>query len=123
MTSTPGKYTLCFRRHCTNIIYLTIRCKTVHRTYDARCTSVGSTYVTSSASFFYLILIFVVLKPLSAIYQLYHSDQLWWWKKPEYPERATGHAQATSKLYHLWLSVECTLFVIYKAGREPTPHW
>jgi hypothetical protein len=26
-------------------------------------------------------------------------------------------------LYHLGLRVECTLFVIYKAGREPTPYW
>jgi len=42
-------YTVYFRRHCTNIVYLTIRCKTL---YDARCTSVGSTYVTSSAWFF-----------------------------------------------------------------------
>jgi hypothetical protein len=31
------------------------------------------------------------------------------------------HGQATDKLYHL--RVECTLFVIYKAGREPTPYW
>ena len=31
------------------------------------------------------------------------------------------HGQATGKLYHL--RVECTLFVIYKAGREPTPYW
>ena len=29
--------------------------------------------------------------------------------------------QTTGKLYHLRLRVECTLFVIYKAGREPTP--
>jgi len=55
MTSTPGKYILYFRRHRTNIVYLTIRCKTVHGTYDARCTSVGSTYVTSSAWFLDLI--------------------------------------------------------------------
>jgi hypothetical protein len=38
-------------------------------------------------------------------------------------ERITDHGQATGKLYHLWLRVECTLFVIYKAGREPTPYW
>jgi hypothetical protein len=41
----------------------------------------------------------------------------------EYPERTTDHmdhGQATGKLYHLRLRVECTLFVIYKAGREPT---
>jgi hypothetical protein len=30
---------------------------------------------------------------------------------------------ADCKLYHLRLRVECTLFVIYKAGREPTPDW
>jgi hypothetical protein len=45
------------------------------------------------------------------------------WKKPEYLERTTDHGQATGKLYHLRLRVECTLFVIYKAGREPTPYW
>ena len=38
-------------------------------------------------------------------------------------ERTTDHGQATGKLYHLRLQVECTLFVIYKAGREPTPYW
>ena len=31
-------------------------------------------------------------------------------KKPEYPERTTDHGQATGKLYHLQLRVECTLF-------------
>jgi len=29
----------------------------------------------------------------------------------------------TDKLYHLRLRVECTFFVIYKAGSEPTPYW
>jgi hypothetical protein len=40
----------------------------------------------------------------------------------EYTERTTDHGQATGKLCHLWLRVECTLFVIYKAVREPTPN-
>jgi hypothetical protein len=31
-------------------------------------------------------------------------------KKPEYPEKTTDHRQASGKLYHLWLQVECTLF-------------
>jgi hypothetical protein len=45
-------------------------------------------------------------------------------KKPEYPERATENWQATGKLYHLRLRVQCTLFcIIYKAGREPTVYW
>jgi hypothetical protein len=33
-----------------------------------------------------------------------------WWRKPEYPERITDPGQATGKLYHLRLQVECTLF-------------
>jgi hypothetical protein len=33
----------------------------------------------------------------------------------EEPERTTDHWQATGKLYHLRLRVECTFFVIYKA--------
>ena len=70
------------------------------------------------------LMIFGVLTPLSTIYQLYHGDQFQWWRKPEYPERTTYHGQATGKLYHLWLRVECTLFsVIYKAEREPTSYW
>jgi hypothetical protein len=38
-------------------------------------------------------------------------------------ERTTDHGQAIDKLYHLRLQAVCTLFVIYKAGREPTPYW
>jgi hypothetical protein len=34
----------------------------------------------------------------------------------------TNHGQATGKLYHLRLQVKCTLFVIYKAGHEPTSY-
>jgi hypothetical protein len=30
--------------------------------------------------------------------------------KAEYPEKTTYHGQATGKLYHLRLYVECTLF-------------
>ena len=50
---------------------------------------------------------FWCLTALSAIFQLYHGDQFQWWKKPE---RTTDHGQATGKLYHLQLQVECTLF-------------
>jgi hypothetical protein len=63
------------------------------------------------------------LTPFSAIFQLYHGDQFYWWNKPEYPERTTDHGKAIGKLYHLRLRVECIFFVIYKAGREPTPYW
>ena len=39
------------------------------------------------------------------------------------PERTIDHWRATGKLYHLRLRIECTVFfVIYKAGREPTPY-
>jgi hypothetical protein len=51
-----------------------------------------------------------------------------WWRvlvveEAEYPERTADHGQATGKLYHLRVRVECTLFVIYKAWREATLHW
>ena len=58
------------------------------------------------------------LTPLSAIFQLYHGDQFYWWKNQEYPEKTGDPGQATGKMYHLRLRVECTLFVMYKAGRE-----
>ena len=38
-------------------------------------------------------------------------------------ENRRPYGQATGKLYHLRLRVECTFFVIYKAGGEPTPYW
>jgi len=38
------------------------------------------------------------------------------------PERTTDHGQATGKIYHLQLWVECAL-LIYKAGHELMPHW
>jgi hypothetical protein len=37
--------------------------------------------------------------------------------------KTTDHGQASGKFYHLRMRVECTLFVIYKAGCEPTPYW
>jgi hypothetical protein len=43
--------------------------------------------------------------PLSAIFQVYHGDQFYWWKKLE---RTTDHGQATGKLYHLRMRVEYT---------------
>jgi hypothetical protein len=47
--------------------------------------------------------------PLSAIFQLYHGDQFLVVEE-EYLERTTDRGQATGKLYHLRLRVECTLF-------------
>ena len=44
---------------------------------------------------------FWCLTPLSAVFQLYHGDQLYWWKKPE---RTTDHGQ-----------VECALFCNLKS--------
>jgi len=45
------------------------------------------------------------------------------WRPVLVVEEATDHGQVTGKLYYLRLRVECTLFVIYKAGREPKPYW
>jgi hypothetical protein len=41
------------------------------------------------------------LPPLSTIYQLhiYHGSKLYWWRKPEYPEKITALPQITDKLH------------------------
>jgi hypothetical protein len=68
---------------------------------------------------------FWCLTPLSAIFQLPGIS----WRpvlvvgKPEYPERTTDPGQATGKLYHLRLRVECTFFVINKVERKPMAYW
>jgi hypothetical protein len=44
-------------------------------------------------------------------------------EEAHYPQRTTDYGQATGKLYHLRMRVECTIFVIYKTGLELTPYW
>ena len=39
----------------------------------------------------------------STIFQLYHGCMLYWWRKPEYPEKTIDLRQDTDTLYHIML--------------------
>ena len=68
-------------------------------------------------------LIFGVIMPLSAIFQLYNGDQFKWWKKLSTQREPPTMGKQLVNFITCGCESSAPFFVIYKAGCEPTPYW
>jgi hypothetical protein len=61
------------------------------------------------------------LTPLSKIFKLYRGGQIYWWRKPEYPEKTAEFPQVTHNLYHIMNASRLNRIRIHNVSGDR--HW